>query len=49
MTTAAAAQPNAAASAAATQVAVRFVTRLPLEFRVPDEPVVSWERDMQGN
>ena len=47
MTTAAlaAAAPNGssggASSAAATQVAVRFVTRLPLEYRVPDEPVVS--------
>ena len=46
MTTAAAVAPpphaaSAVAAAAATQVAVRFVTRLPLEFHVPDEPVVS--------
>ena len=49
---AAAAAPNAssgaASSAAATQVAVRFVTRLPLEYRVPDEPVVSWGQDKDG-
>lgn len=44
---AAAAAPNASSgAAAATQVAVRFVTRLPLEYRVPDEPVVScWGQD----
>lgn len=38
---AAAAAHGSNGSAAATQVTVRFVTRLPLEYRVPDEPVVS--------
>lgn len=49
MTTAAlaAAAPNASSAAAATQVTVRFVTRLPLEYRVPDEPVVSLELEME--
>jgi len=41
MTIAALAAAAPANAAAATQVAVRFVTRLPLEYRVSDEPVVS--------
>jgi hypothetical protein len=49
MTSAPNASSAAAAAAAATQVAVRFVTRLPLEYRVPDEPVVRWGQDMEGN